>query len=205
MTFGERVKARREELNMTQEDLAKKVGFKSRASINKIELDKRNMKQSQIVELAKALETTPGYLMGWHEDTDHIPKNLSVPSARAIPIIGDICAGNGILTNEDFTGFFFVDNSIKADYTLFVRGDSMVGAGINDGDIAFLSKNFEFEDGKIYGVVYGAEKECVLKKVYKQGETVILQPCNDSYKPIIVRADDVWIIGIVIGTYRGIS
>jgi transcriptional regulator with XRE-family HTH domain len=61
MTFGERVRARREQLDMTQDELAKKLGYKSRSSVNKIELDQRNMKQSQIVSLANALQTTPGY------------------------------------------------------------------------------------------------------------------------------------------------
>ena len=66
-TFGWRVRSRREALGMTQDELAKKLNYKSRSSVNKIELDQRNMKQSQIAQLAKALETTPGFLMGWDE------------------------------------------------------------------------------------------------------------------------------------------
>lgn len=65
MEIGDRIKKRREELDMSQEQLAKKVGYKSRSSINKIELDGRGLPQNKIVALAKALETTPAYLMGW--------------------------------------------------------------------------------------------------------------------------------------------
>lgn len=67
MTIGERIKARREELNMTQDELSKKLHYKSRSSINKIELGLYNLKQSKIKAIADALETTPAYIMGWDE------------------------------------------------------------------------------------------------------------------------------------------
>lgn len=62
-----RIKKRREELNMTQEELATKVGYKSRSSINKIELGKTDIAQSKIKAFADALNTTTSYLMGWDE------------------------------------------------------------------------------------------------------------------------------------------
>ena len=65
MEIGDRIKSRREELGMSQEELAKKVGYKSRSSVNKIEIDGRGLPQSKIVLFAKALETTPANLMGW--------------------------------------------------------------------------------------------------------------------------------------------
>ena len=67
MDIGDRIKRRREELGMSQEELAKKVGYKSRSSVNKIEIDGRGLPQNKIVLFAKALETTPAYLMGWEE------------------------------------------------------------------------------------------------------------------------------------------
>ncbi|MFQ9763901.1 MAG: helix-turn-helix domain-containing protein [Gemmiger formicilis] len=70
MTIGQRIKIRREELNMSQDDLAKKVGYKSRSSINKIELDLYSLKQSKIKAIADALETTPSYIMGWDEEAE---------------------------------------------------------------------------------------------------------------------------------------
>lgn len=70
MTIGERIRIRREELKMSQEELAKKIGYKSRSSINKIELDQYNLKQSKIKAIADALQTTPSYIMGWKEDDE---------------------------------------------------------------------------------------------------------------------------------------
>lgn len=66
MTVGERIKQRRLELNLSQDELAKKVGYKSRSSINKIELA-RDLPLRKVELMARALDTTPGYLMGWDE------------------------------------------------------------------------------------------------------------------------------------------
>ena len=66
-TIGERIKERREQLQLSQEELALKLGYKSRSTINKIEMDSRNLKQSKIKAIADALETTPSYIMGWED------------------------------------------------------------------------------------------------------------------------------------------
>lgn len=71
MTVYERIKLRRIELGMSQADLGKKIGYTNHSTIAKIESGQRDLKQSQIVKFAKALDTTPGYLMGW-EDLSHI-------------------------------------------------------------------------------------------------------------------------------------
>lgn len=68
MTVGERIAARRKELNMTQEELAKKLGYKSKSSINKIELQWSNVPLSKLEKIAAALDCEPGYLMGWEEE-----------------------------------------------------------------------------------------------------------------------------------------
>ena len=126
--------------------------------------------------------------------------NLSVPAAHPVPILGLVSCGNGVLAEESFDGYFFVDNSIRADYCLRVEGDSMKDAGINHGDIAFLRKSYSFLDGEIYAVVYGEDRNAVLKKVYRQGEGLLLMPCNQRYNPITV--DDALIVGECIGVYH---
>lgn len=68
MNVGERIKQRRLELGLSQDELAKKVGYKSRSSINKIELS-RDLPLRKVELMAKALDTTPGYLMGWSDET----------------------------------------------------------------------------------------------------------------------------------------
>ncbi len=68
MEVGERIKLRREELNITQEELAKMVGYTSRSSVAKVESNANGMVQSKLVAFANALQTTPAYLLGWEEE-----------------------------------------------------------------------------------------------------------------------------------------
>lgn len=81
MTIGDRIKNRREELKMSQEELAHLIGYKSRTSINKIELGVQNLKQSKIKEIANALQTTPGYIMGW-DDSEQNELNMNQDKSR---------------------------------------------------------------------------------------------------------------------------
>ena len=76
MTFGERVKERRIELGWTQEELAEKMGYKSKSSINKIELGINDVTQSKIIKFAEVMNTSVEYLMGWDEA---VPTNGQEP------------------------------------------------------------------------------------------------------------------------------
>ena len=77
MKIGNLIKKRREELGMSQEELATKLGYKSRSSINKIELGKNDITQHKVVEFARVLQTTPSYLMGWITE-DSANKNNTI-------------------------------------------------------------------------------------------------------------------------------
>lgn len=68
MTTGERIRQRRLELGLSQEELASRLNYAHKSSINKIELGLRNLTQSKIMAIAEALETTPSYIMGWDDE-----------------------------------------------------------------------------------------------------------------------------------------
>lgn len=88
MQIGDRIKARRIELGLTQDELAKKLGYKSRSTINKIELNINDMTQPKIIDFAAALDTTVSYLMGLDSDTSE--KSLSaIIGEEAIQMILD--------------------------------------------------------------------------------------------------------------------
>ena len=93
MQIGDRIKARRIELGLTQDELAKKLGYKSRSTINKIELNINDITQHKIIDFAAALDTTVSYLMGLDSDTSE--KSLSA-------IIGEE-ASQMILDNDEKT------------------------------------------------------------------------------------------------------
>lgn len=70
MDIYERIRYKREALDMSQEELAHKIGYKDRTAVSKMEAGQRQIKQSMIVKLASALDTTPAYLMGWDNEDD---------------------------------------------------------------------------------------------------------------------------------------
>lgn len=197
--------------NMIAQELADKSGV-GKASISQYLNGAHKPSNISSAKIAKVLGVNPLWLMGFDVPMDDtkaglpdLPSNILTPAAYPLPILGTICAGDGILCEENFDGFFFVDNSIRASYCLHVHGDSMMDAEIYDEDIVFIRKDFEYEDGKIYAVVYGAQQDAVLRKIYRDGSKVILTPCNNSYKPLVMDPDDIFIIGECVGMYRPIK
>ena len=67
MTIGERIKARRKELNLSQTELASRLGYKTKVAISNVENDKEDLTSTRIRKFAQALDCTPAYLMGWEE------------------------------------------------------------------------------------------------------------------------------------------
>lgn len=82
MQLADRVRIKRQELGMTQDDLAKKLGYRSRTSINKIEMG-RPVSQKIIIKLAESLNVTPAYLMGWEDEESEAQKEEGIPNVAA--------------------------------------------------------------------------------------------------------------------------
>ena len=109
-------------------------------------------------------------------------------------MIGTIAAGEPLLAVENIEDYIDLDEKIKADFALRVRGDSMVGANIFDGDIVFIRKQPDVDDGEIAAVII--EDSATLKRVFKLGDKVMLKAENPRYKPIMLNGDkSVYIIG----------
>lgn len=195
---GKLIRKLRTEKGVTLEELGNLCGV-GKSTVRKWENGMiQNMRRDKVEKLANALDISPLEILGR-------PANISVPAAYAVPILGTICCGDGTHAEQHYEGEFFVDKSIRADYCLYVKGNSMTETNIYDGDVAFLQKNYEFEDGKIYGCVYGAEESASLKKVYRADGKLILQPCNSSYKSLIEDPDDVYIVGELVGVYHNVK
>ena len=102
MDIGMRIKERRIQLGMSQEELARLLGYKSRSSINKIEVDGRGLPQSKIQLIANILGVSPAYLMGWEDDTG----NLAEEQAKILDSIESydlIRAGLAGYFDEEFS------------------------------------------------------------------------------------------------------
>ena len=120
LTIGSRIRNRREELNLSQDELAKRLGYKSRSSINKIELDQRNLTQSKIKAIADALETTPAYIMGWEELDQTVDlKKLQKEVSEAAVTMKMIEKQYGSSTLEAFNLYVQLDIEDRAE----IRGE----------------------------------------------------------------------------------
>lgn len=122
-----------------------------------------------------------------------------------VPLLGNVTAGSPILAIENPHEYFSLPVSLvpknKEVFTLLVSGDSMIKAGIYDGDIVIVNRTQEARNGHIV-VAMNEEDEVTLKTFYKEKNYIRLQPENDSMEPIIL--DNVTILGKVIGLYRKI-
>lgn len=197
MTVYDRIRVLREKTGMSQQELANRVGFKTASAVNKIELGLRDISQTKLNEFAKALNTTPGYLLGW-EDNEHasnsfaLPSNiLPLPKTYKVPLLGSIACGTPILAAENIETYINVPDDIRCNFTLRCKGDSMIGARINDGDIVFIRQQPDVENGEIAAVLIdGMETEATLKRVYKGDGQITLMPANEKYPPFVYVGED---------------
>lgn len=108
--IGNRVRLLREELRMSQDELATRLGYKSRSSINKIELGQRNLTQSKIKALADALDTTPAYIMGWTDPLDVVdPDQLAEMIMTDAVMTAHIQTLNGLTPDHKYQVYDLID------------------------------------------------------------------------------------------------
>ena len=204
MTTSESIKRLREKYGLTQAELGEIAGLSSKA-VGAWESGRAEPRIGAIEKIAAHFRIHKSEVLGWDNEENPFAgiKNLSTPDAYAVPILGRICCGDGVFNEEESCdGFFILDKSIRADFCLEARGDSMTDAGIDDGDKVFIRKTPDYEDGKIYGVIVKGENLASLKKVYRLDDKFMLQPCNTEYHPQIVPKEDVFIVGECVGVYK---
>ena len=118
---------------------------------------------------------------------------------RAVPVLVEIAAGVPIYADED-TELILCDDSLRCDFALRVRGDSMIGARIHDGDLVFIRSQDDVDDGEIAAVVLN--DEATLKRVYHIKNGLQLLSENPRYAPMIFTLDEcdsIRILGKAVG------
>ncbi len=133
---------------------------------------------------------------------------VGTESTIAVPIVGKVAAGEPILATENIEDYmsigesFFSRDTLQNDnFILKVQGESMIEAGINDGDYIIVTKQSTARNGQI--VVAMIDGEATVKTFYKEDGHIRLQPENSSMDPIIVK--DCQIVGKVVGLFRKIQ
>ena len=200
MTLGDRIRLRREELRMSQEELATRLGYKSRSTIAKIESGENDLTQSKIVAFAEALSTTARWLLDYDDSDTPIPPGAHRPQFKKVPMLGYAAAGQPLEDLNQDAPYYDVDNKYDVDFCITVRGDSMINAGINDGDIVFIKSMSEVPNGKIACVEIDNEKVC-LKRFYKSADGIMLVSENPKYPPIQLNrfnCQSVKILGLAV-------
>lgn len=203
------LKERRMQLNLTQKEVADRVGV-SEATISRWEGGQiANMKRQYIAAYAAALQTTPGFIMTGKEEkeVDTTRRAVSIPPGfmplpRMVknPLVGRIACGEPITAEQNIESYVDVPEDVPCDFCLECQGDSMIDAGIHSGDMVYIRIQPEVENGEIAAVRIG--DEATLKKVYYDGESLILMPCNASYLPKTYSGpalDDIKIEGKAVG------
>ena len=134
--------------------------------------------------------------------TIEIP-GLTLSEETKIPLLGRVRAGAPILALEEIEDYISVDRDIfriENGFALRVTGDSMIEAGIFEGDIALIEPGREPADREIVVALIG--EEATIKRFFSEGAMVRLAPENSEMKPLVIRAEDVRIVGKVAGILR---
>ena len=127
---------------------------------------------------------------------------------RGLPLVGEIAAGGPLLAEDNVEDYVAVPDMIErrgADFLLRVKGDSMIEAGILDGDVVVVRRQQDARDGDVVVALVGQDEsadEATVKTFHRDGGRIRLQPENSELEPIY--ADHVQIIGKVTGVFRAL-
>ena len=204
-TIGKRIKQLRELNHLTQEELGKKINT-TKQTIFKYENEIiTNIPTSKIQAIADLFGVTPSYLMGW-EDKEPAKADISdlfqydnifpLPKTKKVPLVGTIACGTPILADENIEAYIEVPLEYNVDFCLKCKGDSMINARIFDGDIVYIKKQEDVDNGEVAAVLIG--EEATLKKVFKSKDKLTLRAENPLWPDMIYQneeLDEIRILG----------
>jgi repressor LexA len=180
----------------TVRDIGKAVGLASSstvhahlANLEKLGLLRRDPTKPRAIELLdRAVESM-----------------RSAVRPAGVPLVGSVAAGQPILAEENIEEYVDVPAAAggeDGDFVLRVRGDSMIDAGILEGDFVVVRPQEVAADGEIVVALVGEEAEATVKRFFHEADHVRLQPENQTMEPI--RSKDVRVLGKVVGLYRSV-
>ena len=198
---------------MTQAELSSRSKI-SKSSISHYLKGDWEGKQDAVYSIAQVLNVSEAWLMGYDVpmDAEHAtpsqpaqkatipPGFIPMPKMVKVPLVGSIACGTPILAEQNIDGHVDAPEDIRCDFALRCKGDSMIGAGIHDGDAVYIHIQPEVENGEIAAVRIG--EEATLKRVYYDGTTLTLMPYNNAYAPMVYtgpQLEDVHIEGKAVG------
>lgn len=188
MALGENIKRARMKAQISQDELAKRLGYKSRSTIAKIESGENDLTQKKVAAFAKALNVSIDFLMDGAGK--RAEDNIRV---YEIPVVGKVVAGTPIDAIENITEYIRITNPAAADgsyYALHVTGASMEPE-MKEGDLVIVHKQDYFDNGDICIVLVNGN-EATVKKVQKNDSGITLIGFNAMvYPPHFYNAREV--------------
>ena len=188
----------RQEKGLNMREAARQLGMPYTTYVN-YEKGTREPNSETLISLAKFYGTSIDYLL-CRASVHAVPDRNNVPKMKKVPLIGAIACGDPITAMENREGEIDVPEDISCDFALRCKGNSMIGAGIHDGDAVYIRIQPEVENGQIAAVRIG--DEATLKRVYLHTDYIELRPENPDYESIIRRREemnDVHIEGKAVG------
>ena len=186
MTIGNRIKKRRIELGLTVDDLANRIN-KNRATIYRYEKgDIESLPTSILEPLAKALNTTPEYLIGWVEEP------ITSKESKVINVLGRVAAGTPLNAIEEIIDTEEITEDLAKTGSFFalkIKGDSMEPR-IYDGDVVIVRQQSDAENGDIVIAMVNGD-DAVCKKLKKYSGGIALISLNSKYEPMMFSDKDI--------------
>ena len=208
MELQDVIRIRRKELNLSLEQIDPACGV-GKSIVSKWERgDIKNIRRDNLAALADVLQVSPLVLLGREEiqpnQYDNIPNLVPLAPMQRIPLVGTIACGTPILAQENIEGYVDLPKHIKADFALTCEGDSMIDAGIKDGDVVYIRSQPEVQNGQIAAVLVDGES-ATLKRFFFNDGVVTLMAANQTYPPIVKAGSDVEqvrVLGLAVGLSR---
>lgn len=191
MTFGEKLRALRDQRGWTQEQIANKLGT-SKQVISRYENNQRSPKLSVALKYAEILGVSSNYFTD-NEDSNSasgtIPPGFELlPKMSLVPRVGAIACGEPILAEQNIETYDKIPEDWRADFTLVCEGDSMEPR-VKDGDVVAIRTQPTVENGEIAAV--RIDDEATLKHVYHYPDRLVLQPENPAFPPIVLVGEEI--------------
>lgn len=187
------MKERRQALGLTLREVADACGV-SEATASRWESGEiANMRRSKIAALAAVLQIPPTALLGDNEEHafEYAGVKNIIPLPRIIkkiPLYDGIACGDPMFADSREIDLMELPDGVRADFALCCHGDSMIGAHIRDGDIVYIRKQEDVDDGEIAAVLI--DDDATLKRIYHKPYGLLLMPANDAFEPMIYTGDE---------------
>lgn len=197
--FGSRLRQLRKEDNLTQKELAAKLGL-AFSTISMYERGIREPDFETTEAIADYFNVSMDFLLGKSTNSALMGNIIPMPRLNTVPLLGTIACGTPILATENLDGEVNIPEDIKADFALRCSGDSMIDARILDGDIVYIRQQPTVDNGEIAAVLIG--DEATLKKVFISEGTITLLACNSNYQPFVYsgeKLNEIRILGKAVG------